>query len=185
MKIWSVTLIILLGATYITGCDDNTSGSIKASLSAYALKKNNKANSLLVDSITYALADSTVYYNHFLNLLAERSESLSKIARLRTSLARYHMNTFLSDNMKDGYSTEKTTIEVDKSLQELQQNERQWNVVNDSMDIMLNAIHTTDTTKKVFYTVSFSLNEVIKNKKFTQNKKAILNKEDFKVVIYE
>ncbi len=184
MKTWLITLIILLVATYITGCVDNIPGKIKSSLSAFELK-NNKAKLLLVDSITYALADSTAYYNHFLSLLAERSESLSKIARLRTSLAQSHMNTFLSDNRKDGNSTEKTTVDVNKSLRELQENERQWDVVNDSMDIMLNAVHTTDTTKKVFYTVSFSLNEVIENKKITRNKKAILSRDDFKVVVYE
>jgi len=53
------------------------------------------------------------------------------------------------------------------------------------MDLMLNAIHTTDTLNKVFYNVSFSLNAIIKNKDTIQNRIAILNKEDFKVLFVD
>jgi hypothetical protein len=134
--------------------------------------------------MTRFLAD-TIYYNHYLKLLAERSESFSKMARLRTNLAQSHMNTFLSGDKKDSYSVEKNKIDVDKSLAALQQNEREWNVINDSMDLMLNAIHTTDTLNKVFYNVSFSLNAIIKNKDIIQNRTAILNKDDFKVLFVD
>jgi hypothetical protein len=185
MKAALLKSIIVLLTVCITGCSDTTSAKIKKSLSDYATGHNTALKSLRIDSITYSLADSTVYYNHFLKLLAERSESFSKMARLRTNLAQSHMNTFLSGDKKHNYSEEKNKIDVDKSLEALQQNEREWNVINDSMDLMLNAIHNTDTLNKVFYNVSFLLNAVTENKDTIQNRTAILNKDDFRVLFVD
>ncbi len=185
MKTGPITSIILLLILSVTGCRDSTSARIKESLIDYATKKNTALKSLRIDSITYTLSDSTVYYNHFLISLAERSESFSKMARLKTNLAQSHINTFLSETGKDNYSAERNKTDVDKSLEALQQNEREWNVINDSMDVMLNAIHNTDTLNKVFYNVRFSLNAIKENKKMVQNSKAILKKDDFSVVIFD
>ncbi len=116
MKAALLKSIIGVLTVYITGCSDTTSAEIKKSLSDYAIENNTALKSLKIDSIRYSLADSTIYYNHFLKLLSERSESFSRMARLRTNLAQSHMNTFLLRDKKDNYSAEKNKMDVDKSL---------------------------------------------------------------------
>ena len=180
--------ILLLQVT--TGCRDNTSIKISKSLSnhfkEYAAKNNKELKSLLVDSITYTLADSTTYYTYILNLLDQRSESYAKMARLRTNLAKAHMDSFLTANKKENYLEEKDKRDLDKSLEELKNNEREWDIVNDSMDLLLNAIHTTDTSKKVFYKVSYFLKANLGEEKILQYQaNAVLNKEDYKVVFVD
>ena len=176
-------LIIFL--LFLCGCGDNTSAKITASLSAYTRQNNKELNSFRIDSINYSLTDSTAYFNHYLHSLEEKSESFSKMAKLRTNMAQSSLNKFLSIDKKDDHLDERNKLAVDKSLEALKQNEREWNAINDSMDMMLEAVHTTDTLKKVFYNVRFSLHARIENKSIILSRKAIINRDDFKVVFVE
>jgi len=174
----SVSIFIFV--VFLVGCGDNTSTRIKESLSHHY---NRGLKSLLLDSITYTLADSTVYYSHLLHLLDQRSESFAKMARLRTKLAKADLDSFLAAGGKANHQQERDKLELDKSLENLKSNERQWDIVNDSMDLLLDAIHTTDTSKKVFYKVNYVLKENMEDEKWLLRKSnAILNSDDLKVV---
>ncbi|MEO6000520.1 MAG: hypothetical protein ABIN89_26995 [Chitinophagaceae bacterium] len=183
-------LVFILVLQEITGCRDNTSIKIAESLSnhfkEYAGKNNKELKSLLIDSIMYTLTDSTTYYNYILHLLDQRSESYARIARLRTNLAKAHMDSFLTADKKENHQKEKDKRDLDKSLEELKNNEREWDIVNDSMDLLLNAIHNTDTSKKVFYKVSYHLKANLGEGIFVRHQtNAILNQDDYKVVFAE
>ena len=157
---------------------------VRNSLSQYLQKNNPEYRTIEIDSIHYTVADSTIYFNRFLDSLAGRSESFSRMARLQANLAQSHMDRFLAGDKNISQQGDSATLEIDKSLEALKNNERAWDVINDSMDLMLHSIHDTDTLNKVFYDVSFLLKAVSGDKKIVQQRKAILNKEDFKVVFY-
>jgi len=178
-------LPLLIFLLLLCSCGGNTSGKIKESLFAYTRQHNKDLNSIQIDSVKYSLIDSTVYFNHYLTSLEEKSESFSRMAKLRTNMAQSNLNKFLSVDKHSDHSDENNKLILDKSLEVLKQNERDWNTINDSMDLMLEAVHTTDTIKKVFYNVRFSLRAMIENKMIILNSKAIINRDDFKVVFVE
>lgn len=173
----------------LNGCKNRKPLEIRTALARhhkYLLKGNGEAlTSLRIDSLNYSLTDSSAYYLYFLKVLEKRTDHFAKMARLRADLAQSHADDFLSTSKSANILKEKSKQVLDKSLELLQTDESEWNRVNDSMDLILNALQQADTSKKDFYKTTYVLKLTKTNRTITTSHTTVLQVKDLKVVTHD